>query len=121
MNIKYAPTHEWALVSENEASIGLSKQAIDLLGDVVYLELPKIGAQVTQKTAIGFVESVKAASEIYSPLSGTVIEVNEQLIKNPGLLNQDGGDKAWLYRITLSHPDEFALLLNADAYNASLG
>lgn len=121
MNLKFAPTHEWALVSGNEASVGLSKHAVSLLGDVVYLELPKVGSQVVQKANIGFVESVKAASEIYSPMSGTVIAVNEDLIKNPGMLNQDSSEKAWLYRIALSNPDEFAVLLTSDAYNASLG
>lgn len=119
-NLKYTDTHEWALVSENEASIGISKHAVNLLGDVVYLELPKLGTQVTQKATVGFIESVKAASEIYSPLSGVVIAVNEELTKDPGLLNRDCYDKGWLYRIALSNPDESSTLLSVDAYRALL-
>lgn len=118
-NLKYTPTHEWAFVSGNEAVIGLSQRAVELLGDVVYLELPKLGAQITQKAVIGLVESVKAASDIYSPLSGIVIAVNEELIKDPALLNRDCYGKGWLYRIATSKLDECATLLSADAYRVS--
>lgn len=120
-HIKYTPTHEWVMIFENEASIGLSKQAVDLLGDIVYLELPKVGAQVVQHKTIGFVESVKAASEIYSPLSGMVVAVNEDLIRDPGLLNRDCYGKGWLYRIVPSNLEESSPLLTPDAYQASLG
>lgn len=120
-HLKYTSTHEWALISDNEALIGLTEHAVNLLGDIVYLELPKMGAEVTQKISVGIVESVKAVSEIYSPLSGKVIAVNEALIKEPGLLNRECYDTGWLYRIALSHPEEGPTLLTADAYRTSLG
>lgn len=120
-HLKYTHTHEWVLVSESEALIGLTKHAVDLLGDIVYLELPKLVMRVTQGLSVGIVESVKAAAEIYSPLSGIVIAVNEEVIKDPGLLNRDCYDQGWLYRIALSNPEECATLLSADAYRAILG
>lgn len=119
-HLKYTSTHEWALISDNEALIGLTEHAVSLLGDIVYLELPKIGAEVTQKAGVGIVESVKAASEIYTPLSGKVIAVNEALIKEPGLLNGQCYDTGWLYRLALSRPEEGSLLLTADAYRTAL-
>lgn len=125
--VKYTETHEWALaLKDDEALIGLSKHAISLLGDIVYLELPKAGARVMYKASIGIVESVKAAAELYSPLSGIVVVVNEELVKNPGLLNSADYeracyDKYWLYRIALSNPAEWSTLLSADAYRTLIG
>ena len=115
-NLKYIDTHEWVKVEGNEAIIGLTQHAVDLLGDVVYVELPAVGAEVSQNAAIGVVESVKAASDIYSPVSGKVLAVNDELANDAGQLNQDCYGKAWLYRVALSQPVEIEALLSAEQY-----
>lgn len=118
-HLKYAETHEWVKVEGQEGLVGLTQHAVELLGDVVYLELPKVGAVVSQNAAIGVVESVKAASDIYTPLSGKVIAVNEALAADPGLLNQDCYTN-WLYRLELSMPAEIDSLMTATAYSAAI-
>ncbi len=121
VGLKYVDTHEWVLVDGAEAVIGLTDHAQAALGDVVYVELPKIGQEVMAKASIGVVESVKAASEIYSPLSGTVIAINHDVVTDPSLVNSDPYGQAWLYRIRFSHPTEVDLLLDAEAYQAIVG
>ncbi len=120
-DLKYVDTHEWVKVEGNEALVGLTKHAVDLLGDVVYLELPKLGSHLSQHSAVGVVESVKAASDIYSPISGQVIAVNEDLANDAAELNQDCYGKAWLYRVTLAKPEEIDGLMSAEAYQAAIG
>ncbi len=116
--LKYIDTHEWVQVEGNEAVIGLTDHAQAALGDVVYVELPKVGQEVVAKASVGVVESVKAASEIYSPLSGTVTAINHELVTDPSLINSDPYGAAWLYRVRFSHPTEVDLLLDAEAYQA---
>ena len=118
--LKYIDTHEWVQVDGSEAVIGLTDHAQAALGDVVYVELPKVGQDVSAKDSVGVVESVKAASEIYSPLSGTVVAINHELVTDPSLINSDPYGAAWLYRIRFAHPTEVALLLDAQAYQAIL-
>ncbi len=114
--LKYIDTHEWVQVEGDEAVIGLTDHAQAALGDVVYVELPKLGQEITAKASVGVVESVKAASEIYSPLTGTVVAINHEVVTDPSLLNSDPYGDAWLYRVRFSHVTEVELLLDASAY-----
>lgn len=121
-DLKYVDTHEWVKVEGDEAVVGLSQHAQELLGDVVYVELPAVGESVSQHSSIGVVESVKAASDIYSPLSGEVVAVNETVLADPALINQDAYGKAWLYRVKLSNASsELQELLSAQAYQELIG
>ncbi len=120
VDLKYIDSHEWVRVEGDEALVGLTDHAQSALGDVVYVELPKLGAEIAAKSSVGVVESVKAASEIYSPLSGTVIAINHELVTDPSLLNSDPYGQAWLYRLKVTHPTEMELLLDAAAYQALL-
>jgi len=120
-NLKYAKSHEWVEVAkDNTARVGISDHAQDLLGDLVFVELPDLGRKVLVGDACGVVESVKAASDVYSPLSGEIIEVNEALSGAPELVNQSCYDKGWLYRIKLSDANEVGQLLDAKAYTAMI-
>ncbi len=118
-HLKYADTHEWVNLEGNEATVGLSAHAVELLGDIVYLELPKLGDELSQNAAIGVVESVKAASDIYTPISGRVIAVNDALIADPSLLNQNCYT-AWLYRLEVTIPAELDTLMSAETYSAGI-
>jgi len=101
--------------------VGITHHAQEELGDIVYVDLPKIGAQVEQGKSLGSVESVKAVSDIYSPVSGEIIEVNESLGSSPEKLNQDPHGAAWLVKIRLSAPDQMTSLLSAADYQAYVG
>ena len=120
-HLKYIDTHEWVKIEGDEAVIGLTDHAQAALGDVVYVELPKIGAEIRAQASVGVVESVKAASEIYSPLSGTVLAINHEVVTDPSLINSDCYDAAWLYRVRVEHPVEVDMLLDAEAYKAVAG
>ncbi len=113
---KYTKEHEWIDVAGDIGTVGISEYAQEQLGDVVFVELPKIGATVAQNAQIAVVESVKAASEIYAPVSGSVTEVNDALAKEPALVNQSAEDKGWFFKIKLAKPDELAALMDAAAY-----
>jgi glycine cleavage system H protein len=120
-NLKYARTHEWAQRDEDIVTIGITDHAQDLLGDIVYIELPEIGAQVSEGDECGVVESVKAASDIYSPVSGEVIDVNEVLAETPALVNDDPYGSGWIFRIKLKNPEEFDSLMSAESYQKQIG
>jgi glycine cleavage system H protein len=111
----YSPSHEWVKVEGNEAWIGISDHAQHALGSVVFIELPKIGQTFKKGDAIGAVESVKAASDIYTPVSGKVLEVNDALDGSPELLNDDPYG-SWIIKVELSNASELDSLLNKDAY-----
>ena len=113
---KYTKEHEWIDVAGDVGTVGISEYAQEQLGDVVFVELPKIGATVAQNGQIAVVESVKAASEIYAPVSGTVTAVNDALAKEPALVNQSAEDKGWFFKIKLAKPDELASLMDTVAY-----
>ncbi len=115
---KYTREHEWVKVEGDVGVIGITFHAQQALGDIVYVELPKVGTQAVQGKTIGAVESVKAVSDIYSPVSGEVIEVNEALAETPELLNRDPHGAAWLAKIRLSAPEELEKLLDAEQYQA---
>lgn len=112
---KYSNEHEWALIEGDEATIGLSAYAIEQLGDITFLELPEIGASADKDESIAFIESVKAASDIYIPLSGEVIAVNEELNDTPELLNEDAKN-TWVLKIKLKDASEAETLMDEAAY-----
>ena len=114
----FSEDHEYIIVDGNVATIGITDYAQKALGDVVYVELPKVGAQVTKGAAAGVVESVKSASEVYSPVSGEVVEVNAALTKDPALVNQDAQGKAWFFKIKMADKSELGGLMDEAAYKA---
>jgi len=119
--LRYAPSHEWIKVEGTTGLVGISDHAQAELSDVVYVELPKVGAKVNAGAVIATIESVKAASDIYSPASGEITEVNSELVKQPELVNKDPYGAAWLFKLTLSAPDDVGKLLDAAAYKAAIG
>lgn len=113
---RYLPTHEWAKVDGDVATVGVSDYAQHSLSDVVYVELPEVGRQVEKGEPVAVVESVKAAEDVYSPFSGEIVEVNEELPDNPEWVNQDPYGKGWFFKVRLSDPAEYDELLDAEAY-----
>jgi glycine cleavage system H protein len=116
-NLKYLDSHEWVRVeSDGSVTVGISDHAQNALGDLVFVEVPEVGRTLAKGSAVAVVESVKAASDVYSPLSGEVIAANDALGSSPELVNQDPYGQGWLYKIKPSKKDEFAQLLDAKAY-----
>jgi glycine cleavage system H protein len=115
-NFHYTKEHEWVRVEGDTGVIGITDHAQKELGDIVYVDLPKVGAHAEQGKSIGSVESVKAVSDIYAPVSGEVVEVNETLATAPEKLNEDPHGSAWLVKIKLSAPGEIKQLLSAEDY-----
>jgi len=120
-DLKYTKEHEWARVEGPRARVGITAYAQEQLGDVVFVELPKVGTKVTQLQAFGVVESVKAVSDLFAPLSGVVVEVNAELVTQPELVNQDPYGKGWMLVIQVASPGEATALLTAPQYEALLG
>jgi len=120
-NLHYTKEHEWVRVEGDTGTVGITWHAQHELGDIVYVDLPKVGAAVQQGGNVGSVESVKAVSDIYSPVSGEIVETNEALSTEPEKLNQDPHGEAWLVKIRLSAPDELKSLLNAADYQTYVG
>jgi len=115
--LKYTDTHEWARVeSDGSVTVGITDHAQELLGDVVFIELPEIDNDVNAAQETGVIESVKAASDLYAPVSGVITEVNDNLQDNPDLVNSDPYGEGWLYRLQPTDEDELEKLLDADAY-----
>ncbi len=119
-DLRYTKEHEWARVEGNRARVGITQYAQDQLGDVVFVELPKVGSRVRQMQSFGVVESVKAVSDLFAPLSGEVAEVNQGLTAHPEQVNQDPYGGGWLIVIALSDPKELDQLMNAADYEAFL-
>ncbi len=117
----YTKEHEWVNAAGDLATIGITFHAQHELGDIVYVDLPKIGAHVEQGKTLGSVESVKAVSDIYSPISGEVTEINETLASAPEKLNEDPHGAAWLVKVKMSAPDEIKKLLSAEDYQNYVG
>lgn len=116
-NLKYSKTHEWVEeMDDGTVRIGITDHAQDLLGDMVYVELPEVGHTLGAGDECAVVESVKAASDVYSPLSGEVVEVNEALNDQPELINSMPYGDGWIFRLAMSSPGELGGLLDADAY-----
>ena len=115
-DLKYSKEHEWVLVEGNVATIGITDFAQDQLGDVVFVEMPAIGDKVSKEDAFGVVESVKAVSDVYAPVSGAVLEVNDDLPDNPEMLNEDPYGDGWMIKIEMNDPDELKDLMSAAEY-----
>ncbi len=115
-DLRYSREHEWVRVDGSVAVIGITSFAADELGDIVYVELPEVGAKLAQFGSFGVVESVKAVSDLFSPVSGDVAEVNADLRGSPELLNSDPYGSGWIAKVTLADPDELDKLLDAAAY-----
>ena len=120
-NFRYTKEHEWVLVEGDTGTVGITNHAQEELGDIVYVDLPKVGAKVEQGKSLGSVESVKAVSDIYSPVSGEVTEVNTTLADKPEVLNSDPHGGGWLAKIKLSASAEPASLMSATDYQAYIG
>lgn len=117
-DLKYTQDHEWAKIQGNEATCGITDFAQSELGDIVYVELPKIGAHVTQKKPCAVVESVKTASDIYAPVSGKVVKVNGAVTKSPAEVNASPYEKGWLFVIEMNTPAEVNNMMSADQYSS---
>jgi glycine cleavage system H protein len=118
--LRYTREHEWAKIEGKRARVGITHYAQDQLGDVVFVELPKVGARVTQMKTFGVVESVKAVSDLFAPLSGVVVEVNEELVKQPERVNRDPYGAGWLIVVELANPAEAEKLMTAPQYEEFL-
>lgn len=118
-NLQYTKSHEWVKIEDDKALVGITDYAQDSLGSIVYLEVPEVGAEIKQGTECGTIESVKAAGELIAPLSGTVLEVNEEVVNNPELLNEDPYQH-WLIRIKINNNEELKKLLNAEDYSMEI-
>jgi glycine cleavage system H protein len=119
-DLKYAKTHEWVRVSEDTATIGITDHAQHELTDVVFVELPKVGRQLKAGEACAVVESVKTASDIYSPVSGQVVEVNQAVVDNPALTNTEPYGGGWFFKVKLTQPAELNGLLAPAQYGAQI-
>jgi glycine cleavage system H protein len=120
-NFQYTKEHEWVLVEGDTATVGITDHAQAELGDIVYVDLPKTGTHLEAGKSLGSVESVKAVSDIYAPVSGEVVEINETLADAPEKLNEDPHGAAWLVKIRMSVPDEMKGLLSAAEYQDYVG
>ncbi len=116
--IYFSEEHEWISVEGGVGTVGITEYAQEQLGDVVFVELPEIGGAVDKGDDVAVVESVKAASEVYSPVSGEIVEINEDLAEAPGLVNQSAEADGWFYKISLSEPSELDDLMNRQEYDA---
>jgi glycine cleavage system H protein len=116
--LRFTKDHEWISVDGGIATVGITNHAQDQLGDVVFVELPEVGRKAGQAEAVAVVESVKAASDVFSPISGEVTEVNAELAANPALVNDDAEGKAWFFKIKVSNEAELAKLMDRAAYEA---
>ena len=119
-DLKYHPEHDWARVEGNEATFGVTWYAQDTLGEVVFYEPPEVGAQISKDGPYAEVESVKAVSDVYAPLSGEILAVNEALSGSPEQINQDPYGEGWMVRVKLSDPAEAEALMDAAAYRELL-
>ncbi|HEY5753013.1 MAG TPA: glycine cleavage system protein GcvH [Chthoniobacterales bacterium] len=120
-DLKYAETHEWLRIEGSEGTVGITDHAQAELTDIVYVEVPKIGTKVAAKETIAVVESVKAASDIYSPVAGEVIEVNTALEANPALVNTDPFGAGWIFKVKLADGTDVSGLLDSAGYAAKIG
>jgi len=120
VELKFLSSHEWVLVEEGVATIGVSDHAQELLGDLVYVELPETGSIVAAGDSVGVIESVKAASDTYAPISGEIIEVNADLEDAPERINVDPYGDGWMYKMSIEDAEELENLLGAEAYSESI-
>ena len=121
MTTQYTEDHEWIRVEGDIATVGITQHAQDALGDVVFVDLPEVGKTYAQKEVAGVVESVKAAADVYMPVSGEVTQVNEALRAEPSLANSDPAGAGWFFKVRLSEPAQVAALMDEAAYTAFAG
>jgi glycine cleavage system H protein len=114
--LKYSKEHEWVATEESLVTIGITDHAQEQLGEIVYIELPAVGEKVSKDDPFGVVESVKAVSDIYAPVSGTVVEVNEDLPESPEVVNEDPYGDGWLIKVKAGDPSDFDDLMDSDEY-----
>ena len=117
MTKQYTEDHEWVEVSGDVATVGITHHAQDALGDVVFVDLPEVGKAIAQKEVAGVVESVKAAADVYMPISGEIVEVNEALRADPSLANSDPLGAGWFFKVKLADTEQLAALLDETSYN----
>jgi glycine cleavage system H protein len=115
--LKYSKEHEWVATEESVATIGITDHAQDQLGEIVFIELPAVGEKVSKDDPFGVVESVKAVSDIYAPVSGTVIEVNEDLPESPEVVNEDPYGDGWLIKVKMNDPSDLEDLMDGEEYS----
>ncbi len=115
---RFTKDHEWIRVDGDVATVGITKHAQDQLGDVVFVEVPEVGRKAERGEAVAVVESVKAASDVYAPVAGEVIEVNGDLAGTPAMVNEDAEGKAWFFKLKLANPAELDTLMDRAAYDA---
>ena len=119
--LRYSDDHEWLQSDGSAGTVGITRYAADELGDVVFVELPRVGRVLTRGETFGVIESVKTASDLYAPVAGEVVEVNGALAGAPELINSDPYQDGWIIRLRLTDPSEASLLKDADAYRALIG
>lgn len=119
-NSRYLKTHEWACLEGEQASVGISDHAQREITDVVFVELPKVGRRIAQGESVAVVESVKAAFEVYAPISGEVVAVNDEIVRNPALVNESPHERGWFYRVKAAAPKELDSLLDFAGYQEFL-
>lgn len=120
-DLKYASSHEWVRVAGDTATVGITDHAQAELTDIVFVELPQVGRKLAAGEACAVVESVKTASDIYSPVAGEITEVNQAIADNPALVNQAAFGDGWFFKVKLANPGDLAKLLTPDAYNTQIG
>lgn len=120
-DLKYVASHEWLKLEDDDIiTVGITDHAQDLLGDVVFVELPEVGREVSADEEIAVVESVKAASDVYAPIAGEIVEINDELVDSPELANEDPYGKAWFFKIKPANVADYDDLLSAEEYQSAL-
>lgn len=119
--LKFTQDHEWVRIEGNIATVGITQHAQERLGDLVFVELPEIGKSLQKGTPAAVVESVKAASDVYSPISGEVVETNQAIVANPGLVNSDPMGAAWFFKLKFADVSEIDALIDEANYKAQIG
>jgi len=115
--VKFSKEHEWIKLDGEVATIGITKHATEMLGDIVFVELPEIGTAVEKDGNAGVVESTKAASDVYTPVSGEVVENNQSIVDDPGKINSDPENEAWFFKLKIKDPSELDRLMNKEEYD----
>jgi len=116
--MKYTEEHEWLLDEDGTITVGITDHAQEQLGDLVFVELPEVGTEITKDDEIVVIESVKAASDILAPIDGEIVEINQELVENPTLINEDPTGKGWFFKMKAANPDDLDDLLDENAYKA---